>query len=431
MRSVLFVVLLTAVFLAGGCCACRAGSCRQGTKPGCGGNQQSECRLLNKVPAGFEALFNGEDLSGWKRHENLPGHGVAGKWTVEDGAIVGVQDPPGKGGFLTTLTEYRDFELLLDTKIDWPFDSGVFLRTGPAGKSHQVTLDYRPGGQIGSIYLPWTRGGVHDCPEGVKHFKKDEWNHIRIICRGEPARIKVWVNGTKVTDFQHTEETTAGVPEKGTISLQVHPGGEGFEESKARFRNIFIRELPRMKNLFNGKDLTGWEQVGDDSGSWVVEKGILRVSKGGGGWLSTTEQYDDFKLSLEFRVPPGGNSGVFLRAPREGNPAYAGMEVQVLDDRAEQYATLKPWQYTGSIYGVQAPSKRVSREAAIWQQMEIVCDGSRIKVRLNGDLIIDTDLAKHDDKYESHAGLQRHRGYIGLQNHGPGVEFRNISLLEL
>jgi len=207
-----------------------------------GCNTQS---VLNKAPSGFESLFNGKDLTGWRRHDNLPGHGVAGRWMVEDGAIVGMQDPPGKGGFLATLRTFEDFELLLETKIDWPFDSGVFLRVGPAGRSHQVTLDYRPEGEIGGIYCPWTRGWVHHTPHGIDYFKADEWNKLRIICRGEPARIRVWLNGTLITDFQHTADSTSGIPAEGTICLQVHPGRGGRENSKARFRNIFIRKIRR------------------------------------------------------------------------------------------------------------------------------------------------------------------------------------------
>ena len=198
---------------------------------------------LNQPPKGFESLFNGRDLTGWKRHDNLPDHGLAGKWTVEQGAIVGIQDPPGQGGFLTTSHTFRDFELRLETKIDWPFDSGVFLRVGPDGKSHQVMLDYRPGGEIGAIYCPWTHGFVHHCPDGKQYFKRGEWNKLRIMCEGEPARIRVWLNGTLITDFQHTAQSTAGIPEQGTICLQVHPGGKGHESSKARFRNIFIRKI--------------------------------------------------------------------------------------------------------------------------------------------------------------------------------------------
>jgi len=202
-----------------------------------------EERTFNHPAKGFESLFNGKDLTGWKRHEGLPGEVTGGRWTVEDGAIVGMQEPPGHGGFLTTLRKFRDFELMIEAKIDWPFDSGVFLRVGQDGKSHQVTLDYRPSGEIGGIYCPWTHGFVHHCPEGIKYLKKDDWNSIRIICEGEPALIRVWVNGTLVTDFQHRTETTSGIPEEGTLCLQVHPGGEGYEKSRVWFRNIFIREI--------------------------------------------------------------------------------------------------------------------------------------------------------------------------------------------
>lgn len=202
---------------------------------------------LNQPPKGFVSLFNGKDLIGWKKHEGLPGDNASGKWTVEDAVLVGTQEPPGKGGFLTTLQEFRDFELVLETKIDWPFDTGIFLRTGKDGKSHQVTLDYRPKGEIGAIYLPWSGGFVHHCPEGIKHFKKDVWNQIKIICQGEPARIRIWLNETLITDFQHTKKTTKRVPQTGTISLQIHPGGKGHEKSKVWFRNIFIREINEAK----------------------------------------------------------------------------------------------------------------------------------------------------------------------------------------
>jgi hypothetical protein len=206
----------------------------------CGCAQEA---AMSKPPYGFEVLFNGRDLTGWKRHEGLPDGHDGGKWVVEDGAIVGMQEPPGKGGFLTTLQTFKDFELTLETKIDWPFDSGVFLRVGPDGKSHQVTLDYRPGGEIGRIYCPWAQGLVQHCPEGINYFKKGEWNKLRIICEGEPARIRVWLNGNLITDFRHSPQTTAGIPKEGTICLQVHPGGKGYERSKARFRSIFIRQI--------------------------------------------------------------------------------------------------------------------------------------------------------------------------------------------
>lgn len=192
---------------------------------------------------GFVSLFDGKTLKGWKKHMGLPADNIGGKWEVSDGTIAGDQDPPGKGGFLITEGKYRDYILKLETRIDWPVDSGIFLRVGEDGKSHQVTLDNRPEGEIGAIYLPWTQNYVMRNPDGIKHFKQREWNDLQIQIQGEPARIQAWLNGQKVTDFQHTAETTKGVPKEGYIALQIHPGGDWIQGNKAKFRNIRIKLL--------------------------------------------------------------------------------------------------------------------------------------------------------------------------------------------
>jgi hypothetical protein len=182
------------------------------------------------------------------------------------------------------------------------------------------------------------------------------------------------------------------------------------------------------KPLFNGKDLTGWQAVDGPIESWKTENGLLYCSGGGGGWLSTAEQYANFEVELQFRVPPGGNSGVFLRAPREGNPAFAGMEIQILDDEAPEYAKLQPFQYCGSVYGIAAPKARVSKPADEWQKMHIVCNGRKVQVTLNDTLIVDTNLDDHRDQEGPHPGIKRTVGYVGLQNHGTRLDFRNIRL---
>lgn len=193
--------------------------------------------------SGYVSIFDGTSLEGWSRHTGLPEDQVGGKWEVVDGAIVGDQDPPGYGGFLVTDDTYGDFEVALQTMLDYPVDSGIFLRVGEDGKSHQVTLDYREGGEIGAIYLPWTQGGVHANPDGIERFQEGEWNDVRVRIEGEPARIRFWLNGELVTDFQHTEETTQGVPRRGSIGLQVHPGESYEAGKKVRFRNIRVRPL--------------------------------------------------------------------------------------------------------------------------------------------------------------------------------------------
>jgi len=195
-------------------------------------------------PSGFALIFDGESTAGWKRHDGVPPSDVGGKWLVEEGVLVGMQDPPGRGGFLCHEGDYQDFVLSLEAQLDWTFDSGLFLRVGPDGKSHQVTLDHRRGGEIGGIYLPWTQGFVHHCPHGAAYFKRDGWNRVTVQIEGEPARIQVWVNGQRITDFQHTARSTAGVPGSGAICLQVHPGG-WFRSNggRARFRNLMIKRL--------------------------------------------------------------------------------------------------------------------------------------------------------------------------------------------
>jgi hypothetical protein len=195
----------------------------------------------------FVSLFDGKTLNGWWKHTGVPKFHVGGKWEVIDGVIVADQDPPGHGGFLATKKKYKDFDIRLEVKMDYPSDSGVFCRMGEDGKSHQVTLDNRPEGQFGRIYLPWTHNSVHDNPDGIKAFKQKQWNDVKVRIEGEPSRIRFWLNGKLVTDFQHTKETTSGVPEEGYIGLQVHPAVPTHinwkEGNRIRYRNIRIKEL--------------------------------------------------------------------------------------------------------------------------------------------------------------------------------------------
>ena len=215
---------------------------------GCAGDA-AKSPSPSKDEKSFKQLFDGKSLEGWWKHDKVPKFHVGGKWEVIDGVLTGDQDPPGKGGFLATKDKYGDFEIRMEVKLDYPSDTGVFLRMGEDGKSHQVTLDNRPEGQFGRIYLPWTHNSVHESPDGVKAFKQKKWNDVVVRIEGEPAQIQFWLNGKLVTDFHHKEETTSGVPREGYIGLQVHPAVPTHvnwkEGSKVRFRNIRIRELNR------------------------------------------------------------------------------------------------------------------------------------------------------------------------------------------
>jgi hypothetical protein len=189
------------------------------------------------------------------------------------------------------------------------------------------------------------------------------------------------------------------------------------------------------KPLFNGQDLWGWNAIAGPLSAWHAENDLLKCDGGAGGWLATTDEYKNFELQLEFRLPAGGNSGVFLRAPETGNPAYEGMEIQVLDDEAPVYAQIMPWQHCGSLYGLAAAKPGAVKKAGEWQKYDIVCDGQRVKITLNGMLVVDANLADYQDGKTTdgkpHPGLKRSQGHIGLQNHETGVEYRNLRIRSL
>jgi hypothetical protein len=190
----------------------------------------------------------------------------------------------------------------------------------------------------------------------------------------------------------------------------------------------------RFVPLFNGTDLTGWKQYASKKDAWKVEDGLLVCTGKGGGWLGTVRDYADFELRLEYRLTPGGNSGVYIRAPEEGWISRQGMEIQILDDFHPNYANIDFYQYTGSIYHVVAPTRRASKKAGQWNALTIRAQGREIQVVLNGIRIVDADLdrCRRDPAVaKEHPGLARTTGRIGLQSHTDRVEFRNIRLREL
>lgn len=187
--------------------------------------------------------------------------------------------------------------------------------------------------------------------------------------------------------------------------------------------------------LFNGKDLTGWVLMRPYGPGYTVENGILVCPAEGGGNLYTEKEYADFVLRLEFRFWEGANNGVGIRAPLEGDAAYVGMEIQILDDEAEVYQRMpiKPTQYTGAVYDVFAARPGHVKRNGMWNDYEIMADGRRIRVTLNGVVITDVNLddVKDAEKLKRHPGLLRKSGHVGFLGHGTRVEFRNIRIKTL
>jgi len=185
--------------------------------------------------------------------------------------------------------------------------------------------------------------------------------------------------------------------------------------------------------LFNGRDLSGW--MGDTLGYAAEDRKIVVRPEHGSGNLYTEKEYRDFILRFDFRLTPGANNGLGIRTPPEGNAAYVGMELQILDNSADQYRDLSAYQYHGSIYGVVPAKRGFQRPVGEWNHQEVIARGRRIIVILNGETIVDADIdeasASGTMDGSEHPGLKRTRGHIGFLGHGSRVEFRSLWLKEL
>lgn len=185
-------------------------------------------------------------------------------------------------------------------------------------------------------------------------------------------------------------------------------------------------------SLFDGRTLAGWR--GATEGYTVVD-GTIQCLPEKGGNLLTEKEFSDFELRMEFRLPPGGNNGVGLRAPAQGHVATEGIEIQVLDNTAEKYKTLAPYQYHGSVYGLIPAKRGYLREVGAWNEQTILMIGRKITITLNGDTIVDGDLDEAlkngamDGK--EHPGANRVMGHIGFLGHNDPVAFRKIRIREI
>ncbi len=205
---------------------------------------------------------------------------------------------------------------------------------------------------------------------------------------------------------------------------------------------------PGFTSLFNGKDLTGWVygRRGDGENKsgkgYQVENGTIYSTKEDGGNLYTAKEYSDFVLRFDVRLTENANNGIGIRAPLEGDAAYVGMEIQVLDDSGSQYTSLHPYQYHGSIYGMVAPKRGFQKPVGEWNSEEITAKGRQITIKLNGTTIVDANLDEVKDeemlkahrdlsKPEGSRGIANTKGHIGFLGHGARVEFRNIRIKEL
>jgi hypothetical protein len=186
--------------------------------------------------------------------------------------------------------------------------------------------------------------------------------------------------------------------------------------------------------LYNGKDLSGWHVEGSGAAltSWKAEGPVLSCISGS-GYLARDEEYDDFELRLEYRLPPEGNSGIGLRFPRGGWPSTDGMEIQLLDDTAARYRDLKPESINGSIYTFVGPTARPAKPPGQWNKIEVRCKGPEVSVRISGKQVCSANVDEISSPGKGTTPLNKRprRGLIGLQCHDDPVDFRNIEIRRL
>lgn len=356
-------------------------------------------------PEGFSrSLFDGTSLYGWSCENDCDADVVDGCIRLKSG-----------NGWLRSHHRYGDFELHVEWKAlqAKSYDAGIFIRAGRDGapfpkSGYQINLLQGKEGNIGN--LPGA--------ESTGLIKAGDWNAFDIKVVGKAVSLRI--NGQPAYHAEGIEQPD------GYLGFQIEvPGGGQF-----LIRRVDMKELG-YRSLFNGRDLTGWEGAdGPSEACWSVEDGLLVCSGKKGPWLRSHDQFGDFNLRLEYRLSTGGNSGVYVRVPTDGNhhrenesaPA-AGFEVQVLDDAAHAHFKLKDYQYSASIYDIAGANPRVTRPPGEWNSLEINCHGPRVTTWHNGYQV--TDVSASESPV---LALRQLSGYLGLQNHSTVVKFRAIRI---
>jgi hypothetical protein len=399
---------------------------------------------------GFYTMYNGQDLRGW---EGLVANPVKRRLLSADTlALLQVKADKvmnagweakgeelhftGHGDNLCSVKDYQDFEMYVDWKIEKAGDAGIYLRGSPQVQIWDISLT-KVGAQVGS-------GGLYNNQINPKNPLKvadnpiNEWNTFRIIMKGE--RVTVYLNGELVVDnvlLENFWDRKIPIFVKDAIELQAHG-------NHIVYRNIYVKELKPdpiyvapeadFTALFDGSSMFNWTGNTTDyfplNGELVIDP-----KRGGKGNLYTKKEYGDFHLKFDFQLTPGANNGLGIRAPLEGDAAYVGMELQIMDNGAPIYAKLQPYQYHGSVYGIIPAKLGFLKPLGEWNEQEVIAQGNKIKVILNGEVIVDGDIALATKEgtadHREHPGLFNKTGHIGFLGHGSPLKFRNLRIKEL
>lgn len=428
--------------------------------PDAGYQREAIRKHLAEMPQeeGYVSIFNGKDLTGWKglvgnpitrakmtaaqmaKAQKKADEQMHSDWKVENGLLM--FDGAGYDN-LCTVKQYGDIEMYIDWMLDpsgKEADAGIYLRGTPQVQIWD-TARVNVGAQVGSGGL--YNNSVHPSkPTKVADNKMGEWNTFYIKMVGD--RVTVILNGEKVVDdviLENYWDRKLPIPAIEQLELQAHG-------SKVYYRDIYVKELPMVeafrlpgeeqkegfKVLFDGTNMHEWT---GNTVDYTMDNGTISLmpSRGSGGNLYTKKEYGNFIFRFEFQLTPAANNGLGIRTPMEGDAAYVGMELQILDNDHPVYKDLEEYQYHGSVYGIIPAKRGALKPVGEWNYQEVIANGDHIKITLNGQVIVDGNIREATkngtpDKKE-HPGLFNEKGHIGFLGHGSPVKFRNIRIKEL
>lgn len=428
---------------------------------------------------GWQNLFNGKDLTGWKRL------GGSAQYTVEDGVIVGRTVAKSRNSFLVTEKDYSDFILEVDVYVeDEEGNSGIQTRSHfnaaafeGEGRVYgrQCEVDPTPRRWTGGIYDEGRREWLYPMQlnqAAQNAYKKGVYNHFIIECIGN--EMKTWVNGIATAYVVDTLDAS------GFIGLQVHAiNSPDHVGKKVCFKNIRIKTtnlkpavfanhiyvanfLPNQltayekkngwKLLFDGKSNTGWRSAKGNTfpqKGWVINDGAIAVLNASGsestngGDIVTNEKYSAFDLSFEFKLTPGANSGIkyFVTLAENSSGSAIGLEYQVLDDTLHPDAKLgKDGNRTlASLYDLikADKQKRFLRPIGQWNIGRIIVyPNDKVEHYLNGVKVL--EYIRGSKNYKDLVAISKYAvwknfgeapsGHILLQDHGNAVFYRSIKI---